>query len=92
MARHRLAKRYGRAQSRTALRIISRRVSVSDAPGGHHRTLEPGDRIEVGGSAANKDYLVAHRVQQLGRGWERLGPFAVVACTALEPAKKRRGR
>ena len=86
-----LRRRYGRTTGRTTIRVMARGVSVSDAPGGHHSMLVPGDRVEVGGPAANENYLVAYRVQRLGEGWTRLGPFATVPVHALEPKKRRRG-
>jgi hypothetical protein len=70
--------------------VLTRKVSAGGW-GTHRHILEPGDRIEVGGPAANSAYLVAHRVQRLGEGWTRLGPFAVVPADALAP-KKRRSR
>ena len=86
-----LRRRYGRTAGRTTIRVMARGVLVNTAPGGAQGHLAPGDRVEVGGPAANKNYLVAYRVQRLGEGWTRLGPFATVPVNALEP-KKRRSR
>jgi hypothetical protein len=89
-----LRRRYGHSESgvpaRTTLRVMARREWVSDAPGGSHSALVPGDRVEVGGEAANTDYLVVYRVQRLGEGWTRLGPFAVVLKSSLAPKRRRR--
>jgi hypothetical protein len=90
MKRHRLQKRYGHTREGTAICVLTRPQRINDAPGGHATTFEPGDRVEVGELAANTDYLVAHRVQRLGEGWKRLGPFAVVARHAIAFSKGRR--
>jgi hypothetical protein len=72
---------------RTTIRTLARRVLVNDAPGGHQAVLDPGDRVEVGGPAANGAYLIAYRMQRTGEGWVKLGPFATVPAGALEDGR-----
>lgn len=67
---------------------MARRVSIGDGPGPVRTTLEAGDRVELGGLAANTDYRIAYRFQQLGEGWKKLGPFAVIPIQAIAPKKK----
>jgi hypothetical protein len=87
---HALRRRYGHAEKtpKTAIRVIARRFSIGDGPGPIRTQFEPGDRIEVGGPAANGAYLIAYRVQRLGEGWTRLGPFAVVSEHDLAQGRK----
>jgi len=76
-----LRRRYGRAEGapKTKIRVIKRAFSIGDGPGPVRTQFQAGDRIEVGGPAANAAYLLAYRVQRLGEGWTRLGPFAIVS-------------
>lgn len=69
---------------------MAHRVTIVDGPGDIRTTLEAGDRVELGGLAANTDYRIAFRVQHLGEGWTVLGPFAVIPIRAIAPKKKRR--
>ena len=69
---------------------MARRVTIGDGPGPVRTTLEVGDRVELGGLAANTDYRIAYRVQHLGEGWRMLGPFAVIPVDAVAPKKKPR--
>jgi hypothetical protein len=85
-----LRRRYGRAEGeRKTTRVLASRVLVNDAPGGHKGVLEPGDRVEVGGLAANENYLIAYRAKKPGGAWVRLGPFATVPVHSLRERGRR---
>ena len=91
MRKRTLRRRYGRAvRGSTEIRVLSRDVSMGDGPGPVRTHLVAGDRVELGGLAANTDYRNAYRVQRLGEGWTRLGPFALVPISAIAPKKRRR--
>lgn len=86
-----LRQRYGNVcGAGSKIGVLRRDVRVNSGPGGSQTTLSSGDRVEVGGPAANTAFLIAHRVQRLGEGWKGLGPFAVVPVDAVVFKRGRR--
>ena len=85
LSKWRLRSRYGKAHASkgTSIRVVARTTRLDQ-----YDTGFPGDRIEVGGDAANDAFLVAHRMLREGEGWKTLGPFAVVAKSALRTKKR----
>ena len=79
MKRRGLRKRYGHSSPKTSIRTLKHRARLDQ-----HDTGNPGDSVEVGGSAGNSDYLIAYSIQR-GDGWKKLGPFATVLKAALWP-------
>lgn len=70
----------------TTIRKVSREVRINTGFGGVSGYLVPGDLVEVGGRAADKTRLIAYHAQSAGEsGWKRLGPFATVQESSLEP-------
>lgn len=69
----------------TKIMVMTRDLTIGDGPGPVRTHLKAGDRVEVGGEAGNRAYLIAFRVQQHGKGWRKLGPFAVIPKDALAP-------
>jgi len=67
-----LRKRYGRAKTeKTTIRVMAHNAWIADGPGPARTLLVKGDRVEVGGPAANRAFLIAHRVQHYGEGWTK---------------------
>ncbi len=79
-----IKKKLSKRGPRTTIRRMNRDLSIGDGPGPVRTHLKEGDRVEIGGEAASRDYLIAYRVQQYGQGWRRLGPFAVIPKNALQ--------
>lgn len=79
-----LRRRYGRSQKTTTIRTVGHTTRLDQ-----YDTAHAGDRVEVGGDAANTDFLIAYRIQRLGESWKTMGPFANVAKIALRAAKRR---
>jgi hypothetical protein len=90
MKKRRVVKHRARStkSARTRIRVLKWAVRVNTGFGGVSGILQPGDRVEVGGLAANRAFLIAHRVQRLGEGWALLGPYATVPINALASTRK----
>ncbi len=75
--------RYGSSKKATSVRTLKQAARLDQ-----YATGQPGDRVEVGGDAANSLFLIAHRIRRRGGGsWETLGPYANVAKSALSPKR-----